>query len=130
MRVTPLRWQYQSKVRVVLNKADNVESQKLMRVYGALMWSLGGIVCSPEVPRVYIGSFIDEPWVHEGLVSLMDAEENDLVRSPARSERDRDLPPVAISCDLPPAAPVAAPRCPVEAPPATNAPACSPRRRR
>ena len=70
-------------MRVVLNKADNVESQKLMRVYGALMWSLGGIVCSPEVPRVYIGSFIDEPWVHEGLVSLMDAEENDLVRSPA-----------------------------------------------
>ena len=71
--------EYQSKVRVVLNKADNVESQKLMRVYGALMWSLGGIVGSPEVPRVYIGSFTDEPWQHDGLVSLMDAEESDLV---------------------------------------------------
>eukprot|EP00966_Prymnesium_polylepis_P306715 7087446-Prymnesium_polylepis.1 len=67
-------------VRVVLNKADNVESQKLMRVYGALMWSLGGIVCSPEVPRVFVGSFIDEPWVFDGLSSLMDAEENDLVK--------------------------------------------------
>ena len=37
-------------VRVILNKADEVEPQKLMRVYGALMWSLGSIVSSPEVP--------------------------------------------------------------------------------
>jgi hypothetical protein len=45
---------------------------------GALMWALGGIVRSPEVPRVYIGSFIDEPWQHDGLAGLMDAEEADL----------------------------------------------------
>jgi hypothetical protein len=38
-------------VRVILNKADEVEPQKLMRVYGALMWSLGSIVKSPEVRR-------------------------------------------------------------------------------
>ena len=38
------------------------------------MWALGGIVGSPEVPRVYIGSFIDEPWQHDGLSGLMDAE--------------------------------------------------------
>lgn len=33
-----------------------------------------------QVPRVYIGSFIDEPWVFGGLSTLMDAEEMDLVR--------------------------------------------------
>ena len=38
-----------------------IDEQQLMRVYGALMWSLGKVLNTPEVPRIYIGSFWDHP---------------------------------------------------------------------
>ena len=79
---------HQSKVRVILNKADEIEPQKLMRVYGALMWSLGSIIKTPEVPRVYIGSFWDAPFRNPGMAALMEAEESDLVQELASLPED------------------------------------------
>ena len=52
---------HDDKIRIVLNKSDMVDHQSLMRVYGALMWSLGKVLGTPEVARVYIGSFWDQP---------------------------------------------------------------------
>ena len=74
---------HDDKIRIILNKvdfynlsflnckkkvnycsffqADMIDHQQLMRVYGALMWSLGKVLNTPEVARVYIGSFWDQP---------------------------------------------------------------------
>ncbi|RYR12012.1 hypothetical protein Ahy_B04g069526 [Arachis hypogaea] len=104
----------EDKIRVVLNKADQVDTQqvryyerdffwyvvnaifnlfiflylpefilKLMRVYGALMWSLGKVLNTPEVSRVYIGSFNDKP-IDESFAGplgrdLFEKEQNDLL---------------------------------------------------
>ncbi|KAK8925937.1 hypothetical protein KSP39_PZI018265 [Platanthera zijinensis] len=74
---------HDDKIRVVLNKADQIDTQQLMRVYGALMWSLGKVLNTPEVMRVYIGSFNDKP-VNEAAVGpigkdLFEREQEDLL---------------------------------------------------
>ncbi|KAK6149728.1 hypothetical protein DH2020_017253 [Rehmannia glutinosa] len=59
------------------------EFKRLMRVYGALMWSLGKVLNTPEVSRVYIGSFNDKP-VNEAAIGpvgkdLFEKEQEDLL---------------------------------------------------
>ncbi|KAJ8342410.1 hypothetical protein SKAU_G00323380 [Synaphobranchus kaupii] len=68
----------EDKLRVVLNKADMVGTQQLMRVYGALMWSLGKVFGTPEVLRVYIGSFWSQPLMVPDNRRLFELEEEDL----------------------------------------------------
>lgn len=71
---------HDDKIRVILNKSDGVSSQQLMRVYGALMWSLGKVVPTPEVMRVYIGSFWNQPYQNQDNIKLFEAEQADLIR--------------------------------------------------
>ena len=52
--------------------------QQLMRVYGALMWSLARILQNPEVSRVYVGSFWNQPLQFTGNMELFEAEQDDL----------------------------------------------------
>lgn len=71
---------YDDKIRIVLNKADMVDHQQLMRVYGALMWSLGKVLNTPEVSRVYIGSFWASPLHFDSNRKLFELEEQDLFK--------------------------------------------------
>ncbi|MCI4394533.1 hypothetical protein PGIGA_G00169890 [Pangasianodon gigas] len=71
---------HENKLRVLLNKADMVDSQQLMRVYGALMWLLGKVICTPEVLRVYIGSFWSSPFRTSENRVLFEREEEDLFK--------------------------------------------------
>ena len=70
---------HDDKIRIVLNKSDQVTPQQLMRVYGALMWSLGKVFETPEVVRVYIGSFWDRPFVNDECGAIFNSEMTDLL---------------------------------------------------
>ncbi|XP_034253810.1 EH domain-containing protein 1-like [Thrips palmi] len=71
---------HEDKIRILLNKADKINHQQLMRVYGALMWSLGKVFTTPEVSRVYVGSFWDNPLENDLNRKLFDDEKEDLFR--------------------------------------------------
>lgn len=47
----------ESQIRLILNKADSLSTQDLMRVYGALFWSMAPLINVTEPPRVYVSSF-------------------------------------------------------------------------
>ena len=69
-----------AKIRIVLNKADSVNSLHLMQVNGALMWSLGKTLETPEVPRVYMGSFWDKPLQNSEYRMLFETEQTELFK--------------------------------------------------
>lgn len=77
-RVIELMKPHADKLRFVLNKADNMNTQSLLRVYGALMWSLGKVMLTPEACRVYIGSFWGGPLKNTEQAALLNQEKIDL----------------------------------------------------
>mmetsp|Transcript_7731 Transcript_7731/g.12744 ORF Transcript_7731/g.12744 Transcript_7731/m.12744 type:complete len:683 (-) Transcript_7731:152-2200(-) len=77
-RVIEILKPHQDKMRVILNKADSISTQQLMRVYGALMWSLGKVMMTPEVCRVYMGSFWGAPLKNKEQAGLLTQEKIDL----------------------------------------------------
>ena len=69
----------ESQIRIVLNKGDTLLSQDLMRVYGALFWSLAPLINVTEPPRVYTGSFWNYRFKHGSNQELFIKEEVSLL---------------------------------------------------
>jgi len=79
-RVIEMLKPHQDKIRVVLNKADGVSTQQLLRVYGALMWGLGKVMMTPEVCRVFVCSLWDAPLQNKEQAPLLYREKVDLFK--------------------------------------------------
>ena len=68
------------KIRCILNKADCVTREQLVRVYGSLMWSMGKIFDTPETVRVYTGSYWNANLVHDDFERMFEKDEELLVK--------------------------------------------------
>lgn len=76
--------EHDDKIRIVLNKSDQVTRQELMHVYGALMWSLSKAIATPEVPRVFVTAFRGCRLEASDLGGLIGEEHRDLLRELAQ----------------------------------------------
>ena len=78
--IDTIRHYNDDKIRCVLNKADCVTREQLVRVYGSLMWSMGKIFDSPEVVRVYTGSYWNGNLINDDFERMFTKDEKLLVR--------------------------------------------------
>jgi GTPase SAR1 family protein len=78
--IDTIRQYNDDKIRCVLNKADAVTREQLVRVYGSLMWSMGKIFHSPEVVRVYTGSYWNGTLINNDFEKMFTKDEKLLVR--------------------------------------------------
>ncbi|MED6250946.1 hypothetical protein ATANTOWER_016967 [Ataeniobius toweri] len=69
----------ESQIRLILNKADSLSTQDLMRVYGALFWSMAPLVNVTEPPRVYVSSFWPQDYAPDTSRELFMKEEISLL---------------------------------------------------
>lgn len=69
----------ESQIRLILNKADSLSTQNLMRVYGALFWSMAPLINVTEPPRVYVSSFWDQDYSADTSRELFRREEVSLM---------------------------------------------------
>ncbi|XP_016298322.1 sarcalumenin-like isoform X1 [Sinocyclocheilus anshuiensis] len=69
----------ESQIRIILNKADSLTTQDLMRVYGALFWSMAPLINVTEPPRVYVSSFWLQDYAPDTNRDLFKCEEISLL---------------------------------------------------
>lgn len=66
--------------RIVLNKADTVKPEELMRVQSALIWNISPLMSSAQPPVMYTVSLWSMPYEPGAPVRLLHAQERELLR--------------------------------------------------
>ncbi|XP_034836035.1 sarcalumenin [Maniola hyperantus] len=70
----------ESQTRIVLNKADSVKPEELMRVQSALIWNISPLMSSPQPPVMYTVSLWSLPYEPGAPIRLLQAQERELLR--------------------------------------------------
>ena len=66
--------------RIILNKADQVKPEELMRVQGTLIWNISPLMSSPEPPVMYSTSLWSMPYESGAPTRLLFAQERAFLR--------------------------------------------------
>ncbi|XP_063832339.1 uncharacterized protein LOC135081540 [Ostrinia nubilalis] len=70
----------ESQTRIVLNKADTVKPEELMRVQSALIWNISPLMSSAQPPVMYTVSLWSLPYEPGAPQRLLQAQERELLR--------------------------------------------------
>ncbi|KAK9890227.1 hypothetical protein WA026_010340 [Henosepilachna vigintioctopunctata] len=76
--------------RIVLNKADQVKPEELMRVQGALIWNISPLMSSPQPPVMYTTSLWSRPYEQWAPIRLLQSQERAFLRD-LRSAVDKRI---------------------------------------
>ena len=49
-------------VRIILNKADEITAEEMLKIQGNLVWNVSPLMASLEPPTFYAGSFWSRPY--------------------------------------------------------------------
>jgi len=70
----------ESQVRIVLNKADEITAEELLKIQGNLVWNVSPLMASVEPPTLYAGSFWSKPYQAGAPKRLLKAQEQALIK--------------------------------------------------
>merc|ERR1712088_128032 len=70
----------ESQVRIILNKADEITAEELLKIQGNLVWNVSPLMASMEPPTLYAGSFWSHPYKEQAPKKLLKAQERSLLK--------------------------------------------------
>lgn len=70
----------EQQVRILLNKADEITAEELLKIQGNLVWNVSPLMASAEPPTLYAGSFWSHPYKNGAPKRLLKSQEQSLLK--------------------------------------------------